>query len=337
MHNGRVLSYTWNTNGTLAQVRDSTSHLSNGMPTAVTTYAYNSANNKARPSHVTDPVNLQTTFSYSGDGQLSSVTTPDGHRTLFDYIKFAGPGGYPGQLQSVVEEAVTVFDSAQSTEIVTDLSTAFTYDAVGNMVTQTTPRGGTTTFVRDGAGRVYQVNDPEGHRTDLSYDGINRVLSSTHHDPIAGLLTTSHRYGAETLDTVIDPRNVRRQFTYDALGRMSAEIDEAGVAETHQLNLAGMVGSTTTRRGLQIRHTYDAAGRSLKTVSPAADVPADSVMNQYDAMGHLLTATNTRFRITRTYFANGLLKSEVQSAANGTNTYTHSYWYDAAGRRTKYA
>jgi RHS repeat-associated protein len=40
--------------------------------------------------------------------------------------------------------------------------------------------------------------------------------------------------------------------------------------------------------------------------------------------------------VTRTYYATGALKSEVQSAANGSAPYTHTFGYDRLGRRTWY-
>ena len=332
-NSGRTVFYAWNSTGTLAQVRDSAS----GIPVAVTRYGYGSSNNKARPDTIIDPVGLITRLAYGIDGQLTRVTAPNSHVTRFHHVKFSGPDGYPGQLESVEEESVLVYDSVAGTDALEDLVTAFTYDSIGNLTTQTTPRGAVTTYERDGMGRVRHVYDPEGHHNELVYDLVNRVTSSIHHEPGGPSYTTAQRHGPETLDTVIDPRQVLRRYSYDALGRITAEYDEAGAAETHELDLAGLVTSTTTRRNIVINSTYDAAGRRLTTAWDSSDIGGDSIVNVYDTMGWLLSSKNGRFKVVRTYYPNGLLESEVQSRADGSYPYTHQYWYDAAGRRTKYA
>jgi RHS repeat-associated protein len=90
-----------------------------------------------------------------------------------------------------------------------------------------------------------------------------------------------------------------------------------------------------------IRHTFDAAGRRTKTSFKSPDslpiIPGDTIRNFYNALGQLDSAKNTTYKVRRTYYLNGLLRSEIQSLANGTAASTHFYYYDAAGRRTKYA
>lgn len=71
-------------------------------------------------------------------------------------------------------------------------------------------------------------------------------------------------------------------------------------------------------------------------------VPADSAMFSYDAQtGALLHADNADAKVTRTYYANGLLQTETQQIATGDRTsftahqYTLTYLYDLSGRLTQ--
>src|SRR4029077_3783145 len=83
-------------------------------------------------------------------------------------------------------------------------------------------------------------------------------------------------------------------------------------------------------------HRYDAAGRLLATTWVARDsLTGDSVTYSYDIMGRMLSATTgNNGSVTRTWYANGLLKTETQT--RGGTTLANSYGYDAAGRRTWY-
>jgi RHS repeat-associated protein len=127
---------------------------------------------------------------------------------------------------------------------------------------------------------------------------------------------------------------------------------DSALAERYALDAAGNDTAHTTRRGYAIRTAYDALNRAVQRITPATlpdsvktifdsspscapspcewdfprypnfptfsspgqlVIPGDTATFAYDAVGGLLTAFNATARITRTYYADGALKTD-QSA-----------------------
>jgi RHS repeat-associated protein len=339
----RIVKMSWNARGNLSQIRDSTSHLgAAGLPLAVTQWFYTSPNTLDAPDSVIDPVGIRTRYAYDTLGLPQRVTAANGHFTDFDVIP---NGTLKGIVRGVVERSVPTWDSVSSSELLRDLRSGFAFNSLGNVVSDTSPLGRVRRTPRDFAQRVDTVVDPGGHRTDLVYDAVNRMLQSIQHVSDSGLpatLVTAYRWGVDALDSIVDPRGVNRGFGYDAALRPKQERDDYQMVETRFFNRAGLVDSMQPRINkdtlpLQVRHAYDAAGRLLKTRwNPRDYSTADSVRFTYDTMGRMLTALTSARLVARTWFATGALKREVQSAASGGGPTTHTYGYDAAGRRIWY-
>ncbi|HWP38704.1 MAG TPA: RHS repeat-associated core domain-containing protein [Gemmatimonadales bacterium] len=338
---GRVVDLNYDARGNLLQQRDSTLHLVDGQPTAVSTWTYNSPNTKDAPDSFTDPEGVMTRYAYNTWGILSQATAPNGHVTDFE---FEPNGALVGLLRAVIERVVPAWDTITKTEVTQDLQTAFAFNELGNDTSVTTPMGHRTRHVRDNVQRVTNVYDPAGHRTELVYDALNRVLQSIQHPhssdtTFATPLITRQHFTIDVLDSIVDPRGVARGYRYDAANRRTQEVDDYGSVERTFYDRAGNVDSIRPRFyvTLVIRHAYDEAGRLTKKAWPAREtLPADSVLYTYDLVGRVLTATQSNREVARTYFPTGMLKSEVQSLPDGTNPFTHRYSYDRAGRRTWY-
>lgn len=337
--NGRVVTMEWNARANLTEMRDSTSHLgSAGLPTAVSQWQYNATYTKDAPSRSIDPMGLVTDFTYNSWGVPSKITNPNGHVTDFDHIK---AGSKKGLLRRVRELSVDVYNEGTETESTINMPTRFGFNSVGNITSDTSALGHVRLFQRDSAQRVHDFYDAEGHRTTFVHDPLNRVIEQIEYAG-GSSFTTEWHYGIDVLDSIVDPRGVVRAYEYDRAGRQTAMIDDYGNREERTYDEAGLLTSMQPRfyegGSSWITHIYDAAGQKTKTVWPAYDTiqPADSVVNSYDNMGRLDTAMTAERKIVRSYYANGLLKSEVQSAANGTNPFAHAYAYNNAGQRTSY-
>jgi len=342
---GRIGRMTYDARGNLKETRDSTAHLPNGQPTAVTQWNYNSPNTKDAPSSVVDPENITTQYQYNSWGLTSLVIAPNTHRTAFEYVQ---SGSLTGLLRAVVDSAVPSYDSASGSEISRHPRVAFRFNTVGNVVGDTSAMGWVRTLVRDGRQLVTDVYDGAGYRTEFTYNQVNLVVQGRAHIELAGvpairypadsgattyLATTRYvRFGL--LDSLLDPRGVGRRFTYDGMGRVVTESDRPNPVQRTWYSAAGQVDSVQQRTGGMIRHTYDEGGRLLKTQWDARQVSADSVLYTYDGSNRMATASLGNGRvITRTYFANGLLKTERQQ---GPSTFRHAYTYDRAGKRLTY-
>lgn len=341
---GRIATLTWDALGNLLQQRDSTSHLGvAGLPTRATRWTYSADSTKFSPDSEVDSTEtgaLVTHFVYNRWGLLRDVTAPNGHVTHFDFVTGASDSGL---VQAVTELQVTAWDTVTKGKVIQNLRTAFAFNSLGNVVSDTSPMGHLTRYIRDGTTqRVTDVYDPGNHRVERVYDALNRVVQVKQHvesfdSGYAAPLVTTFHYAVDVLDSVSDPRGVVRKYRYDAADRRTKEIDDYGQTELTFYDPAGLVDSAMTRLSNVVRFTYDAGGRTTKQAWPAlATVGADSVLFTYDVMGRLLTATTAARKVARTYFAVGAVKSEVQSAAAGNYKTTLTYAYDRLGRRIAY-
>ncbi len=341
--NSRVVQMQWNARGNLTQVTDDPLDLA----PAVTTYTYDTGAGVANfdgPITVTDPDGVTTQYQYQGSGGLlpgvlDKVTAPNGHDTEFVY-ETTGPA--KGLIKEVKERNVEVWDTlTYAFGVQSFLTTKLFYNGHGNLDSTETPFARRTRFDRDSLQRVTHSYDPAGHHTEVVYDPMNRVKQQIEHIlESGGPFTTTTSYTNGLLTLITDPRQVTRGYDHDARGRVIYETDEQGVAETTFYDRAGLVDSVRTRRGHTVRYKYDDAGQLKEKAWPTVDfVPADSVTYTYDNMGNMETATthdtssetggSDHNTVVRTYYGNGLLKSEDQ----GNGFLVNTYGYTAAGRR----
>jgi RHS repeat-associated protein len=346
--NGRIVGLSWNTRGNLLQTRDSTWHLADSvrLQTAVKRWTYSTDSiRQDSPDSTIDSTSTGILFSrffYNTVGLTDSVISPNGHITRF-FTRTSPTDPLRGLIDSVVERQVPVWIAASRTQPPTDIATRFLYNSLGNLIRSKSPSGRVDSLGRDAAQRVANHYDPAGHRVEILYDALNRTVQTIQH--VEGLdsgfsspLVTQTHYAIDVLDQVTDPRSVLRNYAYDFAGRRVVEIDDYGKRDSTFFDRSGLVDSMRPRfyqdsAGRAIRYTYDNAGRVTKKSWPARDsVPADSIIYTYDVMGNFLTATQGGWKLVRTYYANGALRSEIQ----GFNAFTIMYGYDRLGRRAWY-
>lgn len=176
------------------------------------------------------------------------------------------------------------------------------------------------------------------------------TVPSTFVPALSGSLVTRYVYGASELDTIVDPRAVKRAFSADLRGLPRQETDEFGNPRTATHDRGGLLTSSISRSNVTVRYRYDVVGRRTAMIFPLQDysagcqpspacttalqVPGDSLSYTYDTMGNQLTAKNQQGTITRTYYADGSLKSQI-SQLNSLIPDTLLYEYDAVGARTR--
>jgi RHS repeat-associated protein len=167
------------------------------------------------------------------------------------------------------------------------------------------------------------------------------------------------------------------QWVFDLAGRPIIEIAPDGKRDSTWHDHAGNVDSVRTRRGHVIRHKYDRLNRVTRRIAPAVAypvrsipnafdhdssysprlrtfpqypndvaygyrIPADTATFAYDSSGALATANNGDARVTRTYYRNGMLRTDelrtrtVASLSQGgsfdAHVYLTTYGYDVNGR-----
>ena len=364
----------YNPRGNLTEGRDSTSHLgAAGLQTKVAIYTYGDGNTPDSPTRVTDALGRHADYAYNSLGLTDSLIDPRGLRTKF-FSKLSGT--MVGLIDSVTNRSVTTWWESDASEHAQDQTNRFTYDASGNPKSWMSPVGLATAYQNDFTGEVTDVYDPIGHHRRWARDGFNRVTGTTDftmQDSLAGVspratcdatqivcdaivapfdpasdflsaLVSVYRQRDDGVDSVADPRGVWRRLVYDAAGRVSEETDDFALTRRAYTSAAGTLDSTISRSGLKVRFRYDSIGRETAMLLPTVpavfatndSVQGDSVSYEHDVMGNLIRARNRLSTLTRTFFGDGSLQSQVTLyGADPSLKDSSAFLYDAAGARIK--
>jgi RHS repeat-associated protein len=359
---GNLTTFTFDGSGRMLSRTEPRGNVAGANPAEFTTeFTYNNAD---QPLTVTDALDRVTTYTYDDAGNLDTLTDADTKVTDVDYdadnqvTTVTDPRGAVtsttyddrGNLASVTTAASTpqagktmfVYDAANRVKHkitprgnVTGADPApftwtYTYDANGNLETETNPTAGTIAYAYDELNRRTSTTDALTHETGFGYDANSNLTSVT--DPLNRV--TSYVFDdADQLDKVTDANGKVTDYDYDGSGNHTA---------------------LTTPMGFQTRWTYDADGRLASQVDPRGTqtgaVPSEfTTTYAYDPAGHLTLVTDPLNHAT-TYAYDRVENLKTRTDANNhTTTYTYdvldrlktvtgpsntgttSYGYDAAG------
>lgn len=185
-----------------------------------------------------------------------------------------------------------------------NLTTDFTYDAQGNLLSNKITSNGLTrkiSYTYNVFGQVLTVKDPLGNVTNLGYDSDGNLTSIT--NPLGHITQyTAYNLNGRPL-TMIDPNGVTTTLTYDLRGRLTSRT----------------VGTLTTG------YAYDLAGNLIKLTLPDNSFYSFS----YDAAHRLLGVTDALGnRIAYTLNAVSNKTKEQVFDSENVQKYVHSYAYD---------
>jgi RHS repeat-associated protein len=315
---GRTLSYAydWHSN-----VLTTTSTPKPGSPLAalVTNIGYDPVFNK--PTRITDPLGLVTTLSYDGaTGNLTRTVAdagPSPHFNLQTRLTYDGVGrvltstdplGSVTQFGYALGNLISITRDAGAGRL--NQLTTINYNAVGDAVSVTDPRGNVTTSSYDAARRVVTAAVPNFLVTSFSYDADGRLVQTRQSTNGTVLRSTSTTYTLTGKPaTVTDANGNRTSFTYDALDRLSTSRDAANRvtsfaydALSRQVSIAnpaiqvspllrkgytpdGLLASLTDASNRTTSFAYDGFDRLVTTTYPLGSTEALT----YDADGNLLT------------------------------------------------
>lgn len=314
------IAYRYNARGQVAQLTEGS-----GGNVRVTTYAYTP---DGRLHSITDPLGRVTTYSYDAAGRLLSQTLPGNRTIAFAYDADGNRIGVtpPGRPQHT-----------------------FAYDLNGMPTTYTPPGLGAgnwqlqTSFDNDR--RLSQITWPDGQQATLAYDPFTghkttmtlpgTVIGYTY-DPANGHLTNLTRQGGADLSFAYDgnlvtqvttqgPFNGAVALDYDNFMRLQSwEVGGTGV--TYQYDRDNLV----TQAGALSLTRHPLTG--LVTATNLGTVAETRSFNTFGELTGITVrqGTPTVFSANYSYDALSRLTSKTETI-NGTAT-TTGYSYDAAGR-----
>jgi RHS repeat-associated protein len=245
-------------------------------------------------------------FEYDADGNETLRVDADGLRSeaSFDAL---------GNVLEFVEDPAGLA-----------LTTSLTYDARGELLSETDPNGDAYLFEPDTQGLVRRWTDASGEATDLDYgaaglptlrvgpagDSSEMVYDAEGHleelrDLEDGGLLRRRTFGYDangnrlsetvfrTIDGVETP--VTTRFEYDALDRLVAVTDAEGGVSRIEYDARGLVAARIDALGRRTGFGYDEAGTLTRV-----DLPDGSFeTREYDAVGNLVAMTDRAGRTTR--------------------------------------
>lgn len=270
----------------------------------------NSYNTLGRRTASVDPDLGTWTYAYDDAGRLLSQTDAKGQLLTFAYdrlgrvlTKTSGVG-LPGEeivTSTYDEPRVGFFNVGQLTTATNDNATfAYDYDNGGRQV------------------RDARTVDGSTYTTATTYDAGGRVAAKTYPD---GSSSGAFAYNASGQQTTL--AGAITGTTYDAAGRVLTIGYANGVTTTYTyspqrgwLNTVATAKGTTTIQSAT--YTRDAAGRITGIDGNRAD---EDWTYSYDALDHLLSATNTGVPALNQTFAYDLGGKLTSNSAVGTYSY----------------
>jgi RHS repeat-associated protein len=276
----------------------------------------------------TNPLGIATTMHADAIGRVDSVYTPLGggltriESDVFDVMDRSLVH------RSSAPAAPYVIGNISGIAAAGTLTVTSMYDAEGNPLSVTRSAapiaagvgGPVTTWSYDGANRKTSMSVNFAPPTQWTYDEAGNAISTT------------------------TPRLKTSTTTYDALNRPTQRISDS-VSYASQLGILPVVRAPVQFPYFARGFTYDWISGS-GAVAPRLVVPGDTATFTYDfASGGLATANNASAHITRAYYPNGALQSDLTQLAVvdsletptlprfGVHSYALSYTYDLSGRR----
>ena len=335
---GGIKSYTYDDHYRVASVTNANNHTTsfqyniNGQITTIT-----------NPTTATNPTPTTLTFTYDNYGNLLTATNELGKTQTFTYDVFnrvltskdplnrvttntydpATPGNqgpilvtYPSGKKTAYTYQVgwgykpwTVTTGAGTTDAAT---TTYAYDADGNVISITDPKGNLTKIGYDARDRTSYAIDSGSNQTNFTYDDASNLLTQQTPDG-----TTINVYDLmNRLSQSTDPKSQVTKMTYDAEGSLATYKEPGEKLHTYTYDLnerqlsmqypdstkevytyypAGNLNTFKTRDGKVQTLTYDGRGRLNN--SSWNDGVTPSVITTYDDASHPLTVSNSNSSI----------------------------------------
>lgn len=241
--------------------------------------------------------------------------------------------------------------------------TTYTYDALGQIATATTPKQETSRYFYSYQGQVTQVVSANGQRVTKQYDELGRIIKQTppkldgsvttyYYDKKSNLIKkqdrlgkiTEYTYNSDNMLTGYKGPDTSVSYTYDEMGRRTSMTDDHGKTTYSYRDTDGMLSGLTFSDGTQLEYENntqqrlgytltDAKGQSLRVHGELDTMNRVTSMDISSGTGGASTlaasAQTPVDRMTFSYASNSLL--ENVSFGKGLSTSYQFDGYDLSG------
>ncbi|WP_212722937.1 RHS repeat protein, partial [Zooshikella ganghwensis] len=248
-------------------------------------------------------------------GIVNTVTTADGQTR---------PGGAK-RAHELTEEDIATLQAAYTSEQTFDAAgrkiaerdplgheTHTVYDAFGNIIKATDPRGQVGYFFYDANNRLRLQIDPKGYATETRYDAFGQVVSTYQYQQALDL-------SGGTITEQSDLTALISQLQAPVSGGSGSASDKV-IVQQHTLNAFGQILSTT-QAGVTTTFSYDALGNKIS----ATDGNGHTTHYAYDAQGRLIEETSPEVRVV----------TDVEQGVVSTQVVVTRHQYDQLGNKTQ--
>lgn len=307
-----------------------------------TTSVYNAA---GEPTTVTAPGQATTRFFYDKLGRTVETIDATNRKTqtVYDGLNNVTETKDYGTGSTVLRSTKSGYDpdghQVSADGPVAGSHTAFTYDALGHLVSQTEKTSSTdqitTSFGYDANGNRTRLTDGRENTTHYTFNPWNlpestiEPATAQHPDQADRTWTTTYDAAGQAITELL-PGNIKRQRTYDGLGKLTDETGTGADAATQPRSLSydlegrlTTVGTSSTSQ--PNTYTYNDRGMLLHAQGPSGDT-----QYTYDADGAMTSRTDAAGQTAYSYDTAG----RIDTATDPLTGTQLRYDFDAAGRPT---
>ena len=223
------------------------------------------------------------------------------------------------------------------------VTTSYTYDGLGNLLTQASPDTGSTTFTYDAAGNVATQTDARSTATTYAYDALNRVTGSNVTDGTVTYAydntTVGGAYAQGHLTTITDPSG-NTTYAYDSLGRITTKTQTVTASPANKTFTVGYSYASGRQTGITypsgraVTYGFDGQGR-ITSITVDGGTTVLSSATYFPFGGPMTWTWGNAEPMTRTFDQDGRLSTVTLGPAAGAYAdLSQVFGYDNLNRMT---